>query len=186
MVDNLPNWCGGCDALALVLQRETIGLSRNDGNPFVVVRTGSRPEHAIDSDLSCFQAEARCRPAIDTHDHLFPFDRLPCIEETKRGRGVNLAGLWHNSYYRRFNPLDRLEAGMDFDEWWKIAKHDFEDCPGHELLPLSAAGVSGSLRRRFRPHHRRAGPRPRSADFRELQGPALALPRGAPSGPISS
>ena len=66
-------------------------------------------------------------PAIDTHDHLFPFDRLPCIEETKRGRGVNLAGLWHNSYYRRFNPLTAWKPGMDFDEWWQTAKHDFKD-----------------------------------------------------------
>jgi predicted TIM-barrel fold metal-dependent hydrolase len=66
-------------------------------------------------------------PAIDTHDHLFPFDRLPCIEETKSGRGVNLAGLWHNSYYRRFNPLTAWKPGMDFDEWWQTAKHDFKD-----------------------------------------------------------
>jgi uncharacterized protein len=66
-------------------------------------------------------------PAIDTHDHLFPFDRLPCIEETKRGRGVNLAGLWHNSYYRRFNPLTAWKPGMEFDEWWRTAKHDFKD-----------------------------------------------------------
>ena len=66
-------------------------------------------------------------PAIDTHDHLFPFDRLPCIEETKQGRGVNLAGLWHNSYYRRFNPLTAWKPGMDFDEWWQTAKHDFKD-----------------------------------------------------------
>jgi len=37
-------------------------------------------------------------PAIDTHDHLFPFDRLPGYVETQRGRGMNLAGLWRNSY----------------------------------------------------------------------------------------
>jgi hypothetical protein len=65
--------------------------------------------------------------AIDTHDHLFPFDRLPSINETKQGRGVNLAGLWQNSYYRRFNPLTPWKAGMEFDDWWKVAKHDFKD-----------------------------------------------------------
>jgi predicted TIM-barrel fold metal-dependent hydrolase len=74
-----------------------------------------------------FKQQLDAVSAIDTHDHLFPFDRLPCIEETKRGRGVNLAGLWHNSYYRRFNPLAPWKAGMDFDDWWKIAKHDFKD-----------------------------------------------------------
>ena len=66
-------------------------------------------------------------PAIDTHDHLYPFDQLPCIEETNHGRGVNLAGLWQNSYYRRFNPLTPWKKGMDFDDWWKIARHDFKD-----------------------------------------------------------
>jgi uncharacterized protein len=74
-----------------------------------------------------FKQKLDAIPAIDTHDHLFPFDRLPCIEETKRGRGVNLAGLWHNSYYRRFNPLAPWKAGMDFEDWWKDARHDFQD-----------------------------------------------------------
>jgi predicted TIM-barrel fold metal-dependent hydrolase len=74
-----------------------------------------------------FKQKLDAVPAIDTHDHLFPFDRLPCVEDTKRGRGVNLAGLWHDSYYRRFNPLAPWKAGMDFDDWWKTAKHDFKD-----------------------------------------------------------
>lgn len=66
-------------------------------------------------------------PAIDTHDHLFPFDQFPCRVKTKNGRGVNLAGLWHNSYYRRFNPLTAWKDGMDFDAWWQTAKGDFKD-----------------------------------------------------------
>jgi hypothetical protein len=32
-------------------------------------------------------------PAIDTHDHLWPFDKLPGLVETDRGRGMNLASL---------------------------------------------------------------------------------------------
>jgi uncharacterized protein len=74
-----------------------------------------------------FKKQLDAVAAIDTHDHLLPFDRLICINETKHGRGVNLAGLWHNSYYRRFNPLTAWTAGMDFDDWWKVAKHDFKD-----------------------------------------------------------
>jgi hypothetical protein len=38
-------------------------------------------------------------PAIDTHDHLRPFESLPGYVETDRGRGMNLSSLWRNSYY---------------------------------------------------------------------------------------
>jgi predicted TIM-barrel fold metal-dependent hydrolase len=64
-------------------------------------------------------------PAIDTHDHLWPFDKLPAVVETEHGKGVNLAGLWHNSYYRWTNPLTPWKPGMKFDDWWAIAKNDF-------------------------------------------------------------
>jgi hypothetical protein len=46
------------------------------------------------------KAQLDAVPAIDTHDHLWPFDRLPGYLETERGKGMNLASLWHNSYYR--------------------------------------------------------------------------------------
>jgi hypothetical protein len=63
--------------------------------------------------------------AIDTHDHLFPFEKNPAFVETDRGRGVNLAGLWQASYYRWVHPLTPWRAGGSFDEWWAKAKHDF-------------------------------------------------------------
>src|SRR5207253_1569439 len=66
-------------------------------------------------------------PAIDTHDHLFPFEKLPGYVETDRGRGMNLAGLWHNSYYRSINPLAPWLPRGSFDEWWAKAKHDFDN-----------------------------------------------------------
>lgn len=44
-------------------------------------------------------------PAIDTHDHLWPFERLPGYEETDRGRGMTLAGLWKSSYLGWYNPV---------------------------------------------------------------------------------
>jgi predicted TIM-barrel fold metal-dependent hydrolase len=66
-------------------------------------------------------------PAIDTHDHLWPFDKLPGYVETEHGRGMNLAGLWHNSYYRWFNPLTPWTPGGKFDDWWARAKHDFDN-----------------------------------------------------------
>lgn len=99
---------------------------------FFVVFAGARafagdPDSHSSPTYLRFKHQLDAVPAIDTHDHLFPFDRLPSINETKQGRGVNLAGLWQNSYYRRFNPLTPWKAGMDFDDWWKSAKHDFKD-----------------------------------------------------------
>ncbi|HUG93378.1 MAG TPA: amidohydrolase family protein [Planctomycetaceae bacterium] len=66
-------------------------------------------------------------PAIDTHDHLWPFDKLPGYQETERGRGMNLAGLWRNSYYTWYNPLTPWQPGMKFDDWWAEAKDDFQN-----------------------------------------------------------
>lgn len=66
-------------------------------------------------------------PAIDTHDHLWPFDRLPGYVQTEHGRGMNLAGLWHNSYFRWIHPLTPWQPGQKFDDWWAKARHDFDN-----------------------------------------------------------
>ena len=66
-------------------------------------------------------------PAIDTHDHLWPFDKLPGYVETEMGKGMNLAGLWRNSYLTRIKAITPWQAGMKFDTWWVKAKHDFDD-----------------------------------------------------------
>jgi hypothetical protein len=66
-------------------------------------------------------------PAIDTHDHLWPFDKLPGYVETEHGRGMNLAGLWRNSYYTWNHPLTPWQPGGQFDAWWARAKHDFDN-----------------------------------------------------------
>ncbi len=66
-------------------------------------------------------------PAIDTHDHLFPFDKLPGYVETEMGKGMNLAGLWRNSYLTRIKSITPWQPGTTFDGWWAKAKHDFDD-----------------------------------------------------------
>ena len=66
-------------------------------------------------------------PAIDTHDHLWPFDRLPGLVDTERGKGMNLAGLWRNSYFAGVHPLTPWKPGMPFIDWWAKAKLDFRD-----------------------------------------------------------
>src|SRR3954447_20158551 len=64
-------------------------------------------------------------PAIDTHDHLWPFDRLPRLMETDRGRGMTLFGLWQSSYSPQVGTLTARQPGEPFDPWWARAKRDF-------------------------------------------------------------
>lgn len=72
-----------------------------------------------------FKQHVDAIPAIDTHDHLWPFERLPGYVETDRGRGMNLSSVWRNSYYTWFNPLTAWKPGGSFDDWWSTAKNDF-------------------------------------------------------------
>ena len=66
-------------------------------------------------------------PAIDTHDHLRPFDQLPNKDDTDRGAGMTLHSIFAGSYYPGINRLSPWPAGKSFDDWWKVAKHDFDD-----------------------------------------------------------
>ena len=64
-------------------------------------------------------------PAIDTHDHLAPFDQLEGYVQTDQGSGMNLCGILSSSYYPEINPLTPWKPGEPFDEWWEHAKHNF-------------------------------------------------------------
>jgi len=66
-------------------------------------------------------------PAIDTHDHLRPFDQLPNKDETDRGLGMTLHSIFAGSYYPGINRLSAWPAGKSFDAWWSTAKNDFQD-----------------------------------------------------------
>ena len=63
--------------------------------------------------------------AVDTHDHLWPFDRLPAYVETEHGKSMTLYGVWAGGYYRWINPLTPWTPGGKFADWWPKAKHDF-------------------------------------------------------------
>jgi len=69
-------------------------------------------------------------PAIDTHDHLWPFETLPGYVDTDRGHGMNLSSLWRNSYYSWINPVTAWKPGGSFDEWWEKAREDFKNARG--------------------------------------------------------
>ncbi len=65
--------------------------------------------------------------AIDTHDHLWPFDKLPGYRETKAGKGMNLSSIWGNSYWTQVGRLTPWQPKMEFDDWWKDAKDDWDN-----------------------------------------------------------
>jgi hypothetical protein len=87
------------------------------------IRSG--PEHPRDGHVPKIKAYLDSVPAIDTHDHLLPFDKLTNMAQTARGKGMNLAAIWRNSYYSWYNPCTPWKPGMTFDEWWATAKNDF-------------------------------------------------------------
>lgn len=66
-------------------------------------------------------------PAIDTHDHPMPFERVRGRVETERGFGMTLHSLWQQSYYTWFNPLTAWPTNGKFDDWWMKAKRDFDN-----------------------------------------------------------
>lgn len=66
-------------------------------------------------------------PAIDTHDHLWPFESLPGYAETDKGRGMTLAGIWRSNYFSWMMPLTPWKRGSSFEEWWQEARDDFQD-----------------------------------------------------------
>ncbi|MCA9160422.1 MAG: amidohydrolase family protein [Planctomycetales bacterium] len=65
--------------------------------------------------------------AIDTHDHLHEFNHDSLRMRTPRGNGFTLRSLWSGSYFSWNYSLTPWPASGEFDEWWPLAKHDFDD-----------------------------------------------------------
>lgn len=63
-------------------------------------------------------------PAIDTHDHLWPFEMLPGRVETKVGNGLNLASIWRNSYLSWINRAPGFRAGEGIEGWWRRVEEE--------------------------------------------------------------
>lgn len=65
--------------------------------------------------------------AIDTHDHLRPFNDIPNRVDTTQGHGMTLYSIWAHSYIRRTTRITPWPADGSFDTWWNDAKDDFND-----------------------------------------------------------
>ncbi|MCH2131117.1 MAG: amidohydrolase [Pirellulaceae bacterium] len=66
-------------------------------------------------------------PAIDTHDHLRPFEDIADRVETSRGRGMTLYSLWAHSYLARTTRITPWPADRSFATWWQHARDDFDN-----------------------------------------------------------
>ncbi len=58
-------------------------------------------------------------PAIDTHDHLWPFEILPGRVDTVEGNGLNLSSIWRNSYLSWINRTPGWNKAENIDGWWR-------------------------------------------------------------------
>ena len=63
-------------------------------------------------------------PAIDTHDHLWPFEILPGRVQTKEGNGLNLSSIWRNSYLSWINRAPGFRAAEGIEGWWKRVEEE--------------------------------------------------------------
>lgn len=86
------------------------------------LRNGARPEPSS-STSARIKASLDAVSAIDTHDHLLPFDHLATGDAEKGG--MDLFTLWQRSYYTGINPLTQREPDQPFELWWAMARNDF-------------------------------------------------------------
>lgn len=65
--------------------------------------------------------------AIDTHDHLRPFEQIPNRVQTKWGTGMTLYSIWAHSYLQRTTRVTPWPEDGEFGTWWSAAHDDFDD-----------------------------------------------------------
>src|SRR5207253_2619820 len=99
------------------MKRQSIWL-----NVILFVCSASVPIHAQSIDVKQTATYRRIKslldatPAIDTHDHLPPFDRIAGRVQTEHGPGITLFSVWQSSYYTWFNPLSSWPQSGRFDD----------------------------------------------------------------------
>ena len=63
--------------------------------------------------------------AINTHDHLRPFEDIGNRNRTDRGEGMTLRSIWAGSYFPWIHSLEPWPKNGSFDTWWSKAQHNF-------------------------------------------------------------
>src|SRR5947199_10647917 len=119
-----------CPSQRIAFSRERVYIMRRMLILIFVILTHS-PIYADDVKVTDVYQRIRSAidavPAIDTHDHLRPFDQIAERNTTDVGRGMTLHSIWRGSYYPWTNPLTAWTDGESFDSWWTKSKTDFAD-----------------------------------------------------------
>jgi predicted TIM-barrel fold metal-dependent hydrolase len=63
--------------------------------------------------------------AVNTHDHLMPFEQIRHRDKTDRGLGMTLRSIWAGSYFPWIHSLEPWPEDGSFDTWWSKAQHNF-------------------------------------------------------------
>jgi uncharacterized protein len=63
--------------------------------------------------------------AINTHDHLRPFEDIDNRDKTDRGEGMTLRSIWAGSYFPWIHSLEPWPENGSFEVWWSKARHNF-------------------------------------------------------------
>ncbi len=64
-------------------------------------------------------------PAINTHDHLRPFEQIAPRDRTEQGEGMTLHSIWAGSYFPWIHSLEPWPQDGSFHMWWSKAQHNF-------------------------------------------------------------
>ena len=153
-------WWGTAWGLVMVLQTGTLAQGTRDTTTYRRIR-----------------AELDATAAIDTHDHLWPFDAVAGHGRNRSRQGDEPVEPVAEQLLHLDQSADGLDAGHDVRGLVEQGQARFRLGASHELLSLPAPRVHGSLRGRLRSDHRRPGPRAERPDLRPLPGPEVALPR---------
>ena len=65
--------------------------------------------------------------AVNTHDHLMPFEQIRHRDKTNRGEGMTLRSIWAGSYFPWIHSLEPWPEDGSFDTWWSKARHNFDN-----------------------------------------------------------
>ena len=65
--------------------------------------------------------------AVNTHDHLMPFEQIRHRDKTDRGEGMTLRSIWAGSYFPWIHSLEPWPEDGSFDTWWSKARHNFDN-----------------------------------------------------------
>ena len=142
------------------LRTLVIGLALTAGSAIAQIENGSDTYKRLKAYIDSI-------PAIDTHDHLWPFEILPGRVETKAGNGLNLSSIWRNSYLSWINPAPAFNQKTGIDGWWRRVENErtfenvratsfyrytliaLQDLYGVDFESLDIAGVRDLNRRIF-------------------------------------